>query len=437
VVNLRTVKGELAVTDPFDRVRGNCHHKVHTFRLQAGKAYVITLVSRTVNCLRLEDAAGKDQGAVNQQTRMIFTPPREDTYRVIVTSLVPGTVGPYILAIAPVGSSSRNPGPHGRGGLGGPAPPGVFVLPERTGPGAQHPPDGPFNAPNGGKAAATARAARPADPVAMRDLTLASPRLRVQAFDTVVQQSVGEFVYADADRLAAYVLGPLQPQELRMLPDRLATLRTSRTLPLAMADVLASANRATAPPPAAAQVIEALTGKPVPAGDAATWRQRCRTVLLQHVLAQMEAHADPRDALRDLYREQGALLGMPATTTPPAWPAQALERLIQHVAATLANGTIAGEDRALLDTLPRELQAARFLADNDLEHTVLLQGLWLRILAAFVAQQNPARAAEARTVAGESNMPAPRDALEQLRANEARILHVWILLHQTTRLSGS
>src|SRR5437773_1851671 len=77
---------------PTDTVRPGRHHRVHTFRMEAGATYTIDLVGRGFDAyLRLEDASGKglaedDDSGRNQNSRIVFTAPSTETYRLIATT---------------------------------------------------------------------------------------------------------------------------------------------------------------------------------------------------------------------------------------------------------------------------------------------------------------------------------------------------------------
>src|SRR5205823_2696763 len=88
------------------------------------------------------------------------------------------------------------------------------------------------------------------------------------------------------------------------------------------------------------------------------------------------------DLLRDLYKEQGLALGLEAPDfAEQTQLAAVLARLVNHVAARAAKQELAPADKASLEQIGRELQAAQFAAGNDLEHVVLLQRIWVRVLA--------------------------------------------------------
>jgi hypothetical protein len=92
---------------PMDRVRKRSYHKVHLFRMEAGTTYTIDLISREFDAyLRVEDSSEKglaedDDSGGNQNSRIFFTAPRTDTYRLVATTFVDGASGEYTLIIQP------------------------------------------------------------------------------------------------------------------------------------------------------------------------------------------------------------------------------------------------------------------------------------------------------------------------------------------------
>jgi hypothetical protein len=115
------IEGRLSNTDPIDKVRlaekpPGCFHKVHECKMTPGKTYVIEMTDPTWKkldpknfdpFLRVEDSAGKplasdDDSGGNQNARIVFTPTKEDNYRIIATTGDPGREGPYALTIRPV-----------------------------------------------------------------------------------------------------------------------------------------------------------------------------------------------------------------------------------------------------------------------------------------------------------------------------------------------
>jgi serine/threonine protein kinase len=106
--------GMLAKEDPTDAfpLTPKSHHKVHAVPLEAGQPYLIDLKGSFDTFLRIEDSQKQpllfndDLRPDDLNSRLVFTPPRKDTYRLVVTSYRAGDTGSYTLGIrkaAPAG----------------------------------------------------------------------------------------------------------------------------------------------------------------------------------------------------------------------------------------------------------------------------------------------------------------------------------------------
>ena len=102
---MHSVKGELAATDPLDKVRTKSHCKVHAFKMAPGSIYTIDLVSTDFDSfLRLENAEGRqlafdDDGGGGFNSRIVFRPLKEEVFRIIATTYPIGQTGKYTLTI--------------------------------------------------------------------------------------------------------------------------------------------------------------------------------------------------------------------------------------------------------------------------------------------------------------------------------------------------
>lgn len=99
------VEGKLSPDDPKDKVMQKSPHKVHEFKMTAGKTYIINLKSRDFDTyLRLEDSAGKqlafndDVGPRDLNSRIAHKANKDDSYRIIVTSF-DANAGAYTLTV--------------------------------------------------------------------------------------------------------------------------------------------------------------------------------------------------------------------------------------------------------------------------------------------------------------------------------------------------
>jgi hypothetical protein len=104
--------GALTKGDPQFKLRKGCHYKAHHFLFRPGVTYTIDLMSPGKRgdpgwfdtYLFLVDELGNevarnDDGGDGLNARLIFTPTREEDYRLVVTSFSQGATGRYILRV--------------------------------------------------------------------------------------------------------------------------------------------------------------------------------------------------------------------------------------------------------------------------------------------------------------------------------------------------
>jgi S1-C subfamily serine protease len=101
------LEGQIAPTDPMDKVRVNCRHKVHAFKVTGGPKATYTIDLESVDFdafLRVEGAGGKqvaedDDSAGEYNSRIVLHPTNDDNLRLIVTTCDPGQFGAYRLIV--------------------------------------------------------------------------------------------------------------------------------------------------------------------------------------------------------------------------------------------------------------------------------------------------------------------------------------------------
>jgi hypothetical protein len=109
---VKTVDGAIAKSDPFDADREKCYRHVQEFKMQAGKTYTVDLMSEDFDSyLRIEnDEKGKlaedDDGGGFLNSRIVFTPAADGTYRIVITTCDPGQLGAYRLTIRETGAKA-------------------------------------------------------------------------------------------------------------------------------------------------------------------------------------------------------------------------------------------------------------------------------------------------------------------------------------------
>jgi hypothetical protein len=272
------------------------------------------------------------------------------------------------------------------------------------------------------------------DETDLNNLSTNVAKTRISAMQNIATKLKGDLREKDltpkqAAKLAKYLVAVTDKTEGEEALTALPPLAKSRNLMIALADNLETdkANQRMTE-----SVVGNLLDQTLSFGKGETWRLACRKLLLQQALeltgSKKNSATDAGDLLRDYYREQAGLFGVPAAElTPLERPSQVMEILIKHV----ANKVAAKGDKDQADQIPRQLVAAKFVALDELEHAALLQRIWLKALTMHLAQVAPERAAEMRALQNElieSDLQAV-NMLEQLRTGEEKILRLWTLAH--------
>jgi hypothetical protein len=441
----KVITGRLTKTSDRDPGRPGSFCKVYRVFLKGGQVYTIDLISRAFDSyLRLEDPNGlhlmeDDDGGGYPNARIVYSVPTDGVYRIVATTFNPGAVGPYTLQIQQAAGALAPQ--FGVPGFGFPPPrigfprvnfvgrPPIFIPPLGKGP-----PFGPGMLPPNQPAPEMPE--KKESPINESDLTdLRSPqsKVRLAAFSNLAANLPDEVPAPAARKIAEYLLGRAgQQSELEDVSARLEPFARCRTVVLALADCLAKEDKATQL--TTETIVGGVLGQPLRFARDEDWRSACRKLLLQRALdltGNAQSGADQAEAiLRDLYREQGLAFGLEDKEfLALPGPTQVLERLIQHVAARAVKGAAAGADRTYLEQIDRQLEVARYVAANDLEHMVLLQPQWLKVLALYLGQRVPAQATALRSFRQELNERDRRSRriLNGLRAGEEDILRVWAL----------
>jgi preprotein translocase subunit Sss1 len=136
------------------------------------------------------------------------------------------------------------------------------------------------------------------------------------------------------------------------------------------------------------------------------------------------------DALHELYRTRARAVGLtPAQYRATTSAAVALQLLVAHEAGQLTSASLRVNDQQFLARLPHELAVVEYLGTNDLRRTVLLQRIWLRLVAINITRRRGERAGQATSLVSalaERDVTA-KDVLDQLKDGEATALQMWML----------
>lgn len=392
------VQGRLTPTHEIDPRRGSFCQR-YSVPMTAGAYYTIAMQGVTFTYPRVEvrTAAGAPlESDYNYRTANVsFFARFSGVHYVVATTNRPGQIGQYVLQIV-----------QNRGGA---------MLGD------------PFGAPGGADNPGQVKPETKDRQTELANLAAKSSEDRLAAFVSLA--GVRDLRPQHAHKVARYVLTIDQQSEFDAAVGKLPSVAESMSLLLGLADVITGDKVAQE---RAEAVVAGVLGQQVRFARDEDWRTGCRRLLLQRTL---ELTAPPSTAadqaaevLGELYKEQALALGVAAAEVQAQRrPARVLDRLIHHVAAKTAERQPPPPDRDYLTAIDRQLRAAEFVADNDLEHLVRLQRIWARVLATYLQEKAPAQARAMAAVAEElaAGDRSPRGALEHLRAGEQKIVRVW------------
>jgi hypothetical protein len=386
--------------------RRDTYRKEYSIRLKAGEIYVLDMRSNELTpYLRVETLAGNrlvyDRGA---NTHITYTPPMDGVYRLVASSWDKKATGHFTLHIARQQII--------RFGFPRVPPPVVGNTGEQKAP--------PLNLSD------------------LADLGHKQSKVRMAAFKNLARGLPKDLPYRHAQKIAAYLL-LTEPEaasaEIEAVVSQLPSVAKCRSLLEALADVIANGDKLAQRRTEA--VVGGLLEQKLRFALGEDWRSACRKLLLQRALelSGRTSHEADRaaDFLRDLYKEQGLALGLEAPDFQQQTQFTAvLERLIKHVAATAAQQKLAPADRTYLEQIGRQLQAARFAVENDLEYAVLLQRIWIKVLILALQERASEQARKTMKTVQQGLDENDREAsnlLDQLRSGEENILRVWAIAH--------
>jgi hypothetical protein len=246
---------------------------------------------------------------------------------------------------------------------------------------------------------------------------------------------VPEVDLVSAERLASYLLRPKPEDERQAVAEHAEALGRWKNVRLAMADkVLETPLQQET----AEELLAGIFQRQIALADD-DWRQQAYALLLDDVIRELARDAtsdvyaeavydDAREALRELYRTQARLLGV----SPEKYATANTPSELLHLLAERAGPEVSGSGNASAARWPlsADLEAIAFVADNDLQTTVLLQRTWLHALSVKVAEAYDQRWPLAREIIDslyESDAAAD-DLVAQLRDGERALLQMWLLM---------
>jgi hypothetical protein len=388
--------------------------------MRAGQVYSISLVSRAfVSTLRLESPNGRFlRGSPRSFTpRLVYPAPADGVCRVSVTVLPGSAGGPFTLVI------------QQNAGFGGP-----FMIGPRVGP-IGVPVKGPFGVP--GNEPVPEEEPKTIAKKDLDDLDSKQNKVRVAAFLKIAGLDCSDLTPRQAKKIAAYLFSFRKDQknELDEVAAKLDAFGKCRNLLLALAD---NAARDDITKLTTETIVGGVLGKPLRFDPEEDWHSESRRLLLRRALELTTTGAGSADQaakiLGELYKEQGLAFGIEDSDFLTAiQPTRVLEGVIKQVATKPGKQNTSGEDKDFLEQIGRHLQAAQFVAENDLEYMVLLQRHWLKVLTIYLQEKAPPQA-KAMMLKLQSDLAQQdrqsRSVLEQLRAGEEKVLALWVLAYQ-------
>lgn len=248
---------------------------------------------------------------------------------------------------------------------------------------------------------------------------------------TELAEQTPEVSPEEGDVLARYLLAPKPEEEREAIAAFIPQVGRWKTVRLAMADVI---SQTPVRQDLVLDVVTRVLGRAPEINPAGNWRQELRLVLMRSVaersVAPLSSH--PFDVAQETmlahYQAQAKLRGAPASASEATSPTAVLRPLIEHAAAALRSRA-AGEDQEFLANLPHEMEVAEYLGDNDLRLLVLLERIWLRLLALEISQARADRAADADAIVHTlyADDRAAEHILIQARNGQAALVRLWRL----------
>jgi hypothetical protein len=238
---------------------------------------------------------------------------------------------------------------------------------------------------------------------------------------------------AQGEAVAGYLLGEKPEAEHRGIEASIEPVTHWPSVRLALADRIESS---PLPDELAAQVVSKALRRDI-SPEGRNWRAAARQQLLRDVLVDLQAlssappeatSGDPlldlaSAALQTMYRERARQLRLDqAVYNSTKLPGETLALLVGQTQSQVSAGNN-------LNWLPPRLEVIDYLSSHDLERTVALQRVWLKLLALQVRKLGSQQGGRADELVRQLEQ---RDAsashlLAQLRDGEETTLRMWLL----------
>jgi hypothetical protein len=260
------------------------------------------------------------------------------------------------------------------------------------------------------------------------------PVRRASYFTAAIENAsqISEMPPKASEELAKYVLSPKADEEQEAIASAVSRVGRWKTVRLALADSLLETSLRE---DVVCETIGLVLDQTIEPRGGQAWRQSLRLMLMRSVLQGTETSENKhpydiaRDTINAMYQAQARALGINKTPGAGTSPTEILPLMIELLASRLSQNAASESNREFLSRVPHELAVAEYLGDDDLRRLVLLDRIWLRLLAVETAQIRTERADQAQTILDrvEESDRRAGDVLIQLRDGQAAILQMWLL----------
>lgn len=242
---------------------------------------------------------------------------------------------------------------------------------------------------------------------------------------------------SQATMLASYLLAAKPAAEHERILEYLPSFRRWSQLFLALADGL---DRAKVQRDQWEPMLSRLLDQEITLSDGEAGRETLRGILLRQALTELDADRATvsapelidraRSLLLDQYVRQANLLGVPRPAFADATgPAAVLKAIIEHYSTRLNEAGATKEATRQLAEIPHQLQAIEYIATNRLQQTVLLERIWLQLLATHLKREAPETSADAERIIRDLRQAdrAAGNSFAQLHASQTALVQMWML----------
>ncbi len=255
-----------------------------------------------------------------------------------------------------------------------------------------------------------------------------------------------------AEVVARYLLGPKKPQSLRLTKGRstedsrllefAGKFKAWNHLKLALADQVETTEMKSSD---VEKLWSAILKKGVVFDDAIRWRQMAHREMLEDVLENLKDGSSSEKSnsggdqlyefaargLTKLYRTRASVLGFPPDKINGATSvSDILQLMVDRNRSRLGGVSKTSTAGKFIASLPQQLRALEYLGNNDIQRTVSLQRVRIRLMAIEMKSKRTDRGASADKLVADliERDTKATDVIAQVMDGELTLLNMWLLL---------